>query len=56
LERSVEELLKGIKLLSMCITAIILSSVSWFLWDKRTNKIYFKTKRNHKDIGDTYGT
>ncbi|WP_170313414.1 hypothetical protein [Lacrimispora amygdalina] len=46
----------GIKLLLMCATAIMLSSVSWFVWNRRTNKIYFKINEDQKDIGDRSGT
>ncbi len=56
MERSVEGLYKKMKLLLLCVTAVILSSVSWLIWDRRTNKIYFKTRRNHKNIGGSYGT
>lgn len=49
-------MLKGIKVLSMCVTAIILSFISRFIWDRRTNRIYFKSRKNQKNIGDRYGT
>lgn len=49
-------MMKRIKLLSMCVTAIILSSIIWFVRYSRINRIYYKTSMNNKNTGDSYGT
>ncbi|MDR1549467.1 MAG: hypothetical protein LBT06_12895 [Hungatella sp.] len=49
-------MMKGIKLLSMCVTAVIVSSIIWFVRYSRINRIYYKTCLNNENTGDSHGT
>ncbi len=47
---------KGIKLLSMCVIAAILSNVIWFTRYRRVNRIYYKSSLNNRSTGEGHGT